>query len=202
MIVRAESNTYMCVETFDRRVVATYSKGKIQKVDVRIDEEGVAFVTVSSVEGEFLWTTDKIFIVAYMRFGIPVSQDGKYLFAQQDRRGMICFEAKTGKVVWKTKSKAEIAHVLVRKDHLCCSKARDEIQLIDIESGEILKSYRTPFDNRFKVLSDDIIFNHTRAKSWEVISAENLEIIETILDCEIWQRRDDILKYKNRNISG
>ena len=198
---RVESNTYMCIETFPRRVVATYSKGKIQKVDVRIDEEGVSSVTVLSVEGEFLWTTDKIFIVAYMMFGIPVSQDGKYLFAQQDRRGMICFEAMTGKVVWKTKSKAEISHVLVRKDHLCCSKARDEIQLIDIESGEILKSYRTPFDNRFKVLSDDIIFNHTRAKSWEVLSAENLEIIETILDSEIWQRRNDILKYKNHNIS-
>ena len=80
---RVDSNTYMCVETFHRRVVATYSKGKIQKVDVRLDEEGVAFVTVSSDEGEFLWTTDKIFIVAYMMFGIPVSQDGKYLFVSR-----------------------------------------------------------------------------------------------------------------------
>ena len=192
------SNTYMMVENSPRRVVTTYSKGKIQKVDVKEIVDGHITVSVIADE-EYKWETDKIYLVGYMMYGIPVSQDGRYIFAQQDMRGLICLDATNGDFVWKTESRAEYSHVLVGDCFLCCSKGKNEIQLIDIKSGNVTKSYKTPFDNRFEVITDDFIVNHTRSKTWEVLSSATLDVVQEIPDKLFWQNRRSIeLSYKNK----
>ena len=181
------TNTYMRMETSSGRVVTTYEKGRIQKVDVQSKdyEKNIVSVQISLDDTQYSWESEKIYLVGYMMYGIPVSKDGRFLFAQQDMRGLYCLDAKTGDIVWKTKSRAEVEHVLVRSQHLCCSKSRNEIQLIDIETGEVLKSYKTPFDNRFEVLTDDLILNHTHSKSWELISSQTLEVVQRIPEEEL-----------------
>ena len=188
------SNTYMMVENSPGRVVAVYSKGKIQKVDVKkIDDR---HMTVSIIaDDEYRWETDKIYLVGYMMYGIPVSKDGRYIFAQQDMRGLVCLDATNGDFVWKTESRAEYSHVLVGDDFLCCSKGKNEIQLINIENGSVIQTYRTPFDNRFEVLTDDIILNHTRSKSWEVLSSKTFDVLQTIPDAFLWQNKRSIEQF-------
>ena len=179
------SNLYMQAEVSSGKVACTYSIGKINRVEVQtVDfDSHLSCVSVFMNDGSvYSWETNNVYVVGYMMYGIPVSNDGRYVFAQQDMRGLYCLDAKTGDIVWKTKSKAEIAHVLVGEKRLCVSKSRNEIQVIDIDTGAVLNSYRTPFDNRFEVLRDDIILNHTRGKFWEIISWENFEVIETVPD--------------------
>ena len=189
MVQYGNTNTYMRIETSSRRIVAFYSEGVIRKVDVCSLEDGLCSVEVSTAGEVYRWQNEHIFFVAFLMYGIPVSKDGRFLFAQQNMRGLMCLDATNGNLVWKTKSKAEFSHVLVCDGFLCCSKSRDEIVRIDIASGEVLQAYRTPFDNRFEVLTDQIILNHTRAKEWEVLSVDGFAVLECISD-------EDLLKDK------
>ena len=177
-------NTYMNIETSPGKVECTYAFGQIKKIIIQVPDynTNISYVKVFTNNETYSWQTNNIYLVGYMMYGVPVSQDGQYVFAQQDMRGLYCLDAKTGDVVWKTKSKAEISHVLVLEQHLCCSKGRDEIQLIDINDGEVIKSYKTPFDNRFEVITDNYILNHTRSKVWEVLSSQTLEVKQSIDD--------------------
>ena len=153
-------------------------------------------MTVSIIaDDEYRWKTDKIYLVGYMMYGIPVSKDGRYIFAQQDMRGLVCLDATNGDFVWKTESRAEYSHVLVGDDFLCCSKGKNEIQLINIENGSVIQTYRTPFDNRFEVLTDDIILNHTRSKSWEVLCSKTFDVLQTIPDAFLWQNKRSIEQF-------
>ena len=190
------SNTYMKIENSPGRVVTTYSKGKIKRVKVDKINDKCTLVNIVT-DAEYKWETDKVYLVGYMMYGIPVSQDGRYIFAQQDMRGLLCLEARTGNLVWKTKSRAEYSHVLVGEQFLCCSKGKNEIQLIDIENGNVIQTHKTPFDNRFEVLTDDVILNHTCAKFWEVLSVKTLDVLQTIPDSIIWQKRRSIEQQYN-----
>ena len=180
------SNTYVHIEVSSGKVECTYDVGKIKKIEVQTlnYDSNLSYVQVIMNDGTYSWETDKIYLVGYMMYGVPVSQDGCYVFAQQDMNGLYCLDAKTGRIIWKTKSKAEISNVLVCPKHLCCSKSRDEIQLIDINTGEVIKSYKTPFDNRFEVINDNYILNHTRSKLWEILSSQTLEVEQSFADNE------------------
>lgn len=188
---RNTCNTYMNVEVSPRRVECIYNVGKIKKIEIETPDydANISYVKVSMNDGIYLWQTNNIYLVGYMMYGVPVSQDGCYVFAQQDMRGLYCLDAKTGNVVWKTRSKAEISHILVLQQHLCCAKSRDEIQLIDINTGEVIKAHKTPFDNRFKVLNDNYILNHTRGKLWEIMSSQTLEVVQSFSDKEFVAKR-------------
>ena len=185
------SNQYMELDVFSRHVIATYQVGKIQKVDVSVDDSDRtrAFVKVFIDDAMHEWQSDKIYLTGYIMYGIPVSKDGRFVFAQQDMNGLVCLDAITGDVIWKTKSKAEISHIWVGNQYLCVSKSRNEIQLIDIDTGAVVKSYHTPFDNRFEVLTDNIILNHTRSKFWEIISCDDLKVLQTISDDHLRKNR-------------
>ena len=190
-------NVYTQVEIDSGKVECTYSVGKINKIVVqRLDfDSNLSSVQVFMDNETYTWHTNHMYLVGYMMYGIPVSQDGCYVFAQQDMRGLYCLDAKTGNVIWKTKSKAEISHVLVLERHLCCSKSYDEIQLVDIKTGNVIKTYRTPFDNRFEALTDDYILNHTRSKLWEVISSHTLEVDQSFMDKEFRSKRRSVEQF-------
>lgn len=194
------SNTYMKLETFPSRVMATYTEGKIQKVNITGEFGKPSLVEIFLNDEIYSWQSSDIYKVGYMMYGIPVSKDGRFIFAQQDMKGLLCLDTKDGHVIWKTQSKAEYSHVLVCNTHLCCAKSKNEIQLIDIESGNVIKSYKTPFDNRFEVITDRFIVNHTKSKSWEVLSSETLDVVQEIPDKLFWQNRRSIeMSYKNKN---
>lgn len=198
---RDTCNTYMNIETSPGKVECTYTIGEIKKIEVTTPDynTNVSYVNVFVKNDIYSWQTNNIYLVGYMMYGVPVSKDGQYLFAQQDMRGLYCLNAKTGEIVWKTKSKAEISHVLVLDKHLCCSKGRDEIQLIDIHSGEVVNSYKTPYDNRFEVINDEYILNHTRSKCWEIISSKTLEIVRSISDKELYTIRHTLPQLYQQN---
>lgn len=197
------TNQYMRMSLSPEKVVCIYDFGAITKVeaetlnfDLRLTK-----VQVFTKNGEiYSWQTNNIYLVGYIMYGIPVSHDGRFVFAQQDMKGLLCLDAKDGHIIWKTQSRAEYSNVLVGDTHLCCSKSRNEIQLIDIENGNVIKSYRTPFDNRFEVLTDRFIVNHTKSKSWEVLSSETLDVVQEIPDKLFGQNRRSIeMSYKNKN---
>ena len=186
------SNTYMRIGgDAPGMITAVYDVGKIHRVTVENlhDENDLSHVEIEREDKRYVWDTRHIYRVGYIMYGIPVSQDGRFLFAQQNMRGLYCLDAETGLLVWKTKSRAEYSYVLVGKQSLCCSKARDEIQLIGIETGEVLRSHKTPFINRFMVLTDDYILNQTRAKTWEVLSSQTLEVVRSIADRDFCRSR-------------
>lgn len=197
------TNQYMRMSVSPNKVVCTYDFGVITKVEA----EGFDFdsrltkVQVFTNNAEiYSWQTNNIYLVGYIMYGIPVSKDGRFIFAQQDMKGLLCLDARDGQIVWKTQSRAEYSNVLVGDTHLCCSKSRNEIQLIEIESGNVIKSYKTPFDNRFGVITDKFIANHTRSKSWEIISSETLDVVQEIPDNIFVQNRRLIeASYKNKN---
>ncbi len=172
----------MYIQRFPNRVMATYTEGQIRQVDARIlDDDKNCLIAVKTVDDQtWQWKSDRIDLIAFSMYGIAVSKDGKCLFAQQYTGGMICLDIQTGVQVWKTKSKAVISQVFVGERTLCCAKRYDTIQLIDIYTGAVRAERHTPCDNRFDVLSDNTIFNHSRAGIWEVISADTLEVLETI----------------------
>lgn len=179
----------MCLEKFSNKIMAYYSQGEVSSIEVALlTNDAVCGVTVTYRSGELCnWKSNKIYFVALCVYGIAISRDGKYFFAQQDMNGLVCLDLKNGDVVWKTKSKAEISHIFVCNKTLCCSKSRNEIQLIDILNGTVIISHKVSFDNRFEVLSENRILNHSYAKKWEVINPETLDVIETITQKELDQ---------------
>lgn len=181
-------NPHMTLEWFPNKAITYYSKGPIEKVQcTKQSDEYDCLCTLSVYSGENVWewSSRKLYLTGFIMYGIPISLDGSKLFAPQSNGGLICYELITGKILWKTKSKAEYSHIFVNPNTICCAKSRNEIQLIDIETGEVIKSHKTPFDNRFEVLSDDYILNHTRSKWWEVLSPHTLETVQTIGDKEL-----------------
>lgn len=174
-------NLYMNIRTSPNRVTATYTEGRIRQVEAISLENGSCQIEIKTADAQtWQWNSDLIYFTAFLMYGIAVSKDGKYLFAQQYTNGLICLDIQSGARVWKTRSKAEISHILVGERTLCCAKSRNAIQLIDIDTGEVRAERRTPYDNRFDVLSENTIFNHSRAGVWEVISVETLEVLESI----------------------
>ena len=84
----------------------------------------------------FRWGSELVSLSAFSLYGIAISADGAFLFAQQDRGSLMCLELRTGGVVWKTKSKSVYSHIYVNRDTICCAKGKGEIQLIEIASGK------------------------------------------------------------------
>ena len=181
------ANPYMSVEVTPYTVITYYSQGPVTSVKAILSEydNKTCTVTVSTSIGEtHIWSSTDIYFTAFIMYGISVSKDGRFLFAQQDMNGLKCLDLLSGKLIWKTKTHAEISHVFVRDNAICCSKSRNEILLYDIETGELLLSRKASYDNRFDVLNDKFIMIRTSSKCLEVIDADTLETAEIIEQSE------------------
>ena len=71
------------------------------------------------------------------------------------------------------------------EETLCCAKSRTSIVLYDINTGRQLAERKTPFDNRFTVLTEGAIFNHTSARTWEVLDPRTLAVLEEVRDANL-----------------
>ncbi len=178
-----EGRYFISTESFSGHVRSTYTMGPVASVDITTCQDDLFEVLVTKKdEGVYTWKSDSIFMAGHIMYGISISRDGKYLFAQKFSGGLDCLDLSTGKLIWKLKTRADIACIYVGEKHICCSKSHNALILIDIASGAILQEYRTPFFNLFDILDNTHIFVHSHAAYWEILNANTLEQVEKIPD--------------------
>lgn len=137
-----------------------------------------ADLTVHYRDGEeFSWKNRSI--DAYTnQFGIAVSSDGAYIFGQTWERGLFCFDAKSGKIVWRTKSKRGITDLFVNEKTVLCHQHGHALQLLDIDTGEILAEKKPATAWGFTALNHAYIICQVTAQRWEIIHTETLETVQ------------------------
>ena len=198
-------NTYMQIETAPSFIATNYSFGNHQRIEIAGGSDGVCWVKVLEKNGEvFQWSTNKMYLVGHMMYGLSVSPMSYQLFAQQEPHpgGMVCFDLKTGAEIWHLPTRAEIANLFVGEETLCCAKSRTSIVLYDMLTGEQMAEHKTPFDNRFTVLTERAIFCHTNARMWEVIDPRSLRVMETVKNADIMKDTGSIYKHLMERYAG
>ncbi len=174
------------------RFTYTYDRGAIRSVKVEFQEHDVRVgdrvlhefdentsITVEYANGQlYVWTTE--LIDSYTdQFGIAVSYDGQYLFAQTWERGLYCLDPKSGKTVWQTKSKRGITNVFVNRDTILVHQHERALQLLDIHTGDVLAEKRPATALGFTSLNHNYIICRSTARVWEIIHTETLEVVES-----------------------
>ena len=122
------------------------------------------------------WNADKLDSAYIRQFGIAVSNDGARIFFQTRSNGLYCFDSKTGGAVWRTKSKRGITNIFVNDETLCCMQREKALQLIDIQTGDVIKEKKA-VDWGFIALDHNRIECQTSAREREIIDPETLESI-------------------------
>ena len=158
-----------------------YDKGPIEKIGTYWPPSGnIATITVIFRDGEKAsWQTQ--YISSYTgQFNIPVSQDGKRVFAQTWEMGLMCFDSRTGERLWKTQSRRGVTSVVVNEDTICCHRHEYSIQLLSIDTGEVLMKKRPANSWGFHILDSTHILCQVTARRWEVIRTTDLAVVDTI----------------------
>ena len=126
-------------------------------------------VTVAYRSGEqYCWET-KYLEVGYVRqFGVAVTADGNSVFAQTWENGLYCLDARTGDKRWRTKSRRGVTNVFVGKDYILCQQHNRALQLLDIQTGEVLSERRVTLWG-FTSLNLRYIACEARVARWEFI---------------------------------
>jgi hypothetical protein len=187
----------MQIERAPGYIATHYSFGIHKTIEITGDSDGVCHVKATESNGLlFQWETKKMYLVGHMMYGISVSPTSFQLFAQQEPHpgGMICFDLKTGEEIWRVPTRAEISHMFVGEDTVCCAKSRKSIVLYDMLTGKQIAEHKTPFDNRFTVLTEKAVFCQTHARTWEVIDPRTLRIMEEIKNADIMKDTGSIYK--------
>ena len=180
-------NTYVQIETAPHAVAAYYGYGLHKRIEVQ-ERDGLCHVKVLEQNGDlFRWSAKKLYLVGHMMYGISVSPENHLLFAQQDTHsgGMICYDLKTGEEKWRLPTRAEISNLFVGENTLCYAKSRKSLVLCDMLTGKQLAEHKTPFDNRFSVLTERAIFNHSHARTWEVLDPRSLRVLEEVKNADL-----------------
>ena len=179
-------NTYIQIEEGPGSVKAFYNYGIHNTVEITGTADESCHVEVLEQNGErFRWPAKRMFLVGHRMYGISLTPMGYRLFAQQDTGGMICYDLRTGEELWRLPTRAEISCLFVGEETLCCAKSRTSIVLYDVDTGAQLAERKTTFDNRFTVLTEGAIFNHTSARTWEVLAPRTLAVLEEVRDADL-----------------
>ena len=190
-------NTYMQIGTAPHYVATYYEYGIHKMIELTDDSDGICHVKVLEQNGEvFQWSAKKLYLVGHMMYGISVSSKNHLLFAQQDpySGGMICYNLKTGEEVWRLPTRAEISCLFVGENTLCYAKSRKSIVLCDMLTGKQIAEHKTPYDNRCSVLTEQAIFNHSNARTWEVIDPQSLRVLEEVKNTDLMKDTGTIYK--------
>lgn len=114
-----------------------------------------------------------------LQFAVAIDEEGTRMFVQTWESGLYCFDLKTGKQLWRTKSRAGITSVHVCKNTLCCHKHEKALQLLDIQTGELLAERKPAAAWSFRSIDRKRIVCQVTAKRREIIDAETLETQNT-----------------------
>lgn len=161
----------------------------IQMMPGELDRKTYKFspsrITVKYRTGEtYDWETNYISSYNMGQFGIAVSNDGAMVFAQTWECGMFCLDAKTGDRIWRTKSKRGITSIFVGDNTITAQLHDYAMQLIDINTGEVIKEKRPSTAWGFATLDNRYILCQVTGRKWEIIEAETLETKETFTNKE------------------
>ena len=103
----------------------------------------------------FEWPEPNNMIGSYNgQFGLSVSLDGRFVFAQSWEKGLFCYHAQTGSLVWRSKRRLGITNVYVNETTVLCHQHDKALQLLDIETGEVVKEKTPARDWGFSYLKE------------------------------------------------
>lgn len=157
-----------------------YSQGSIESVQMILNNKSSEeSIVVKYRSGETYTWSSKYFGSYIGQFGIAVSFDGTKIFAQTWENGLFCFNAVTGERIWRTKSRRGITNIYVNDDTITVQLHDYAMQLLDINTGEVIKEKRPSTAWGFTALENQYIICHSTAKKWELIKANTLEVMET-----------------------
>ena len=164
---------------FNNHNITAFDAGKVRLISIETVckpyESEPSLVSVLFDDGNCSQWSSKWLTPYIFQFGVAVSFDGKFLFAQTWENGLICLDARTGEKVWKSKSKRGITNVFMNDSTILCHQSQRALQLIDIHTGEVLKEKRPATAWGFESISHNHIVCQVTAKRWEIIDAETLE---------------------------
>ncbi len=161
-----------------------YDNGQILSVERRY-KNSTNQVIVTYRNGEIYTWHSKIIDYYISQFGITVSFDGKYLFAQTYEDGLYCLNPKNGSVIWKTKSKKGVTNIFINDNSLLCQLPEKALQLLDIDTGELLLEKKPATSWDFYSLNNKYIICQVTARRWEIIEAKTLNTIKRFSHKEI-----------------
>ena len=163
-------------------LTSSYFDGAIEKVCItHAHWEADHEVEVLFRDGSrYNWSNTVISIAYNGQFGISVSKDGRYLFAQTWDKGLFCYDSRTGRQVWRTKRRFGITEIFINDTTLLVHQHDRALQLLDMETGKVLKEKKPARAWGFYPLDKEHLICHTCAKHWEIIRASDLETVEII----------------------
>ncbi len=115
------------------------------------------------------------FFDAYItQFGVSVSKDGKYIFAQTWENGLYCLSSVTGETVWRTKNKSAIKDIYVNDKTVAVNNGDKKLKLLDINTGEVICERKVNI-NEFCAVDETRFMCRTTTKKWEIVDSTTLE---------------------------
>lgn len=175
MIIYKHHKNYSVFTTENDHFLYKYSDGKIESVQMLFEKDCTeTTIVVKYKSGETYTWKNKYFKSYIDQFGVAVSIDGEKIFAQTWESGLFCFNAKSGEQIWRTKSRRGITDVFVNDETILVHQHEHALQLIDINSGEVLKEKRPATAWGFYSLDSKYLICQTTTKKWELIEAETL----------------------------
>ena len=169
-----------------------YSHGSIESVQMILDDQSSEnTIVVKQRSGETYTWNSKYFDSYIDQFGIAVSFDGTRIFAQTWENGLFCINAVTGERIWRTKSRKGITNIFVNDDTITVQLHDYAMQLLDMNTGKVIKEKRPSTAWGFTALDNQYIICHTTARQWELIEANTLEVVETFTHKEFTNNHVD-----------
>ena len=174
------------VEHGYRTMTCRYENGGIKTIHLEFPSGDLpTIVTVSFRDGgEARWECK--YLTSYHRqFGVSVSRDGSRVFAQTWEMGVLCFDSRTGQRLWKTKSRRGVTTMVVNEKTLCCHRHEYSLQLLDMETGEVIAEKRPAKGWGADVLTERYLLCQTTARRWEIICTEDLRVAAVLTRNEL-----------------
>lgn len=204
MIIFKHHKNYSVYTTENEHFLYKYSNGKIESVRMIAENSDVTTIIIKYKNGEIYSWKNKHFKTYIDQFGIAVSTDGEKIFAQTWKNGLFCFNAKTGEQIWKTKSKRGITDIFINDDTIVAHQHEYALQLVDINSGEVLKEKRPAFAWGFDSLDSKHLICQTTAKKWELVETDTLDTKKSFSHKEFTDNHTDFcissIKLINNNL--
>lgn len=169
-----------------------YSHGSIESVQMILNNKSSDNAIIVKYRSGDTYTWNCKFFDSYIdQFGIAVSFDGTKIFAQTWENGLFCFNAVTGECIWRTKSRRGITNIYVNDDTITVQLHDYAMQLLDINTGEVIKEKRPSTAWGFTALDSQYIICQSTARKWELIEANTLEVVETFTHKEFTNNHID-----------
>lgn len=142
-------------------------------VDFKLSKVSVYFSDGSSAS----WAND--YFNAYItQFGISVSNDGNFIFAQTWENGLYCFSSQNGEKIWKTQRKAAVKNIHVNSNTICINRKDKSLELLELSTGNVVCERKITIHEFFSI-DNNRMMCRTTAKKWEVIDSNTLETVDT-----------------------